>query len=172
MKKAALIVATHNQPVFLTRCVNSLFEFTKYENYQVYLIDNSSTFEVKMAIGKLKEKFPQIEVIRSIDNRGFGGAMNLGMYRGMQDNCDYFVLISDDTVMEENWLNNMIAAAEQGYGIVGPLCNYVCEKEQQIQSYGNQKPGGIIQVNSKPDSFIVGLNPLITRETIKRIGVL
>lgn len=154
-------------------CIESIRKYTDNTEtpFEIILVNNGSD-------DKNSEKLEKMGgyhfYVKSKHNKGFPGGMNMGIRQAMLDECKYIVLASDDTqYTHKDWLRNMIEASQEyDAGIVGPLSNYVCEREQQMNTYGGELPNQHIHLADKHDAFIAFVNPLITRSTIKRIGYL
>lgn len=173
VETSALIVLSYDTPRLSKRCIESIRKTLTLEKkkYSIFLIDNGSTPENSLQLSKIGGvNF----FIKTKVNRGFAGGMNIGIREAILRGFNYVMLISSDTQYQQaDWLHNMICASKtNNAGIVGALSNFVCEREQLIQKYGNNMPNKYIEINKKPDSFIVFINPLITRDTIKRLGYL
>jgi GT2 family glycosyltransferase len=83
-----------------SQCVGSLLE-NNYPNLQVYLVDNGS---VEPCGERLKEQFPEIEIVVLPKNQGFAGGMNRGLERALEDDPDYIFLLNNDTLIHSNAL--------------------------------------------------------------------
>lgn len=169
-EKAAFIILASNTADFADKCIQSIRKETKWEDYEIILVNNGSNSEETDKLLRIKGVD---EHIHSKTNKGFAGGMNMGIRSAMLIQAEYIFLLNCDTLVTPNWATQMIRCSnETGAGIVGCLSNYVCEAEQQIQSYQGKTPGCYINVSSKPDSFIVFLVVLLRRSTVKKLGYL
>ncbi|MDP3244579.1 MAG: glycosyltransferase family 2 protein [bacterium] len=103
---------------FLADCRNSLrvLNYPK-EKYAVYIVDNQTTAATR---DYLKIEYPETVLVASEENRGWAGGNNLGVERAWQDGCQDFVFLNMDTVVEADWLKELVAAAYQDIPFGGP----------------------------------------------------
>jgi len=119
----SLIIPTRNGEALVRQCINSILEKTKYDNYEILLIDNGSDDPGALAYFQTVAQHPRIRVIR--DDRPFNySALNnnaVALARG-----DYVALINNDIeVISPEWLGEMMSYATQpGVGAVGARLFY------------------------------------------------
>lgn len=169
-EKAAFIVLACNTSDFTEKCIASIRKETTWPDYEIILVNNGSN-------EKESEKLLAItgvsEYVHSKTNKGFSGGMNIGIRSAMLMHAEHIFLMNCDVLVSKDWATQMIKCSkETDSGIVGCLSNYICEEEQQIQTYGGKLPNRYIDISSKPDSFVVFLVVLLRRDTIKRLGYL
>lgn len=87
---------------------------------QIIVVDNSPTEEDAIYI---KEHFPEIYLIKTKDNLGFGRANNLGIRYALNNGCDYVLLLNQDAWIEQDTILKLVAIAEKypEYGIISPI---------------------------------------------------
>ncbi len=117
--KVSIIILNWNGLSDTIECLNSLKELT-YPSYEVVVVDNGSQGDDAKA---LKERFGcSIHLLCNDRNYGFAGGNNIGI-RFAQDNLnpDYFLLLNNDTVVEPNFLDEMVkvADADPKIGVAG-----------------------------------------------------
>ncbi|MEP7337859.1 MAG: glycosyltransferase family 2 protein [Acidobacteriota bacterium] len=115
----AVIVLNYNGARWIERCMGSLIE-TDYEDFKVILVDNAST---DGSANIVQAKFPQVEVILNPDNEGFSEGNNIGIRKALADGASYVVLLNPDTIVEPEWLRELIEAGEiaSEAGILGAV---------------------------------------------------
>lgn len=101
----SVIVINYNGKEFLKDCLESIYGQT-YHNFELILVDNGST---DGSVQFIKEKFPDTILIENKENLGFAVANNQGIEisRGK-----YVALLNNDTVVDRDWLKNLVTAAE------------------------------------------------------------
>jgi GT2 family glycosyltransferase len=116
----SILVPTKDQLPVLRRCIESLLETTRYQNYEVIIIDNNSeTPEALEWLAQLEQvgedkvrimRYPQPFNFSAINNAAAQAA------RG-----DYLVLLNNDTaIIEADWLDALLNHAQRPeVGIVG-----------------------------------------------------
>ncbi|RBB96294.1 glycosyl transferase family 2, partial [Pseudomonas sp. MWU12-2115] len=121
----SIIIPTKDKLECLEPCLASLFGITVYQNFEVLLIDNGSedpeTFEY---YEKVQSHYPgRIRVLSYDAPFNFSAQCNLG---ATEARCQYLLLLNNDTeVIFANWLERMLATAQQlGLGAVGARLLY------------------------------------------------
>lgn len=104
---------------FLADCRDSLrgLDYPK-EKYTVYIVDNQS---VPASQDFLKSTYPEAVVVASEENSGWTGGNNLGVNRAWQDGCQDFVFLNMDTIVDKDWLKELIKAAYSEIPFSPPL---------------------------------------------------
>lgn len=117
--KVFVIIVTYKGKRWYDKCFGSLRESTI--PVQTIVVDNTPGNEDAAYI---KEHYPEIHLIKTEENLGFGRANNLGMRYALDNGCDYVFLLNQDT-----WLDTTdvieklshIAERHPEYGIVSPM---------------------------------------------------
>jgi GT2 family glycosyltransferase len=75
--------------------------------------------------------------IQTGDNLGFAGGNNVGIRYAQYQDCEYFCILNNDTVVHSNFLNHLIQASLEVYnaGILGPKILFY-NNMSVIQSFG------------------------------------
>ena len=89
---------------YLKKCIHSIFELYKNDNIEIIIIDNASTDESKLYLSKIPKKH-WLKIIHNLENKGFAGGNNIGIKKA---SGDYIVLLNNDTVVTENWIEKLI----------------------------------------------------------------
>jgi GT2 family glycosyltransferase len=116
--KLYTIIVTYNGMQWIERCINSLFSSSLKTH--IIIIDNLSSDGTPEYIS---QHFPQVELIRSDVNLGFGKGNNMGMRKALDDKADYVFLLNQDAWVEPNTLEQLIDVhrSNQEYGILSPV---------------------------------------------------
>ena len=77
----------------LSECIQSI---DKKKNYEIIIVDNSSSDN---SINYVKNKFPEVNIIKSKYNRGYAGGCNLG---AKYAKGEYLFFLNDDTILTKN----------------------------------------------------------------------
>jgi len=114
-----VIVLNYNGKRWIERCLVSLGN-TQYSNYRVILVDNASTDASAEIVASC---FPQVETISIPHNLGFSVGNNIGINQALSEGAEYVVLLNPDTMVEPNWLEELIRAGEKvsEAGILGAV---------------------------------------------------
>ena len=101
-----VIIVNYNGMVYLPACLESLFK-TDYPLFSVTLVDNASQDGSVMWV---KERYPEVRLIRNRQNLGFGRANNIGIEKG---SAPYIALLNSDTVVKQGWLKPLVETARK-----------------------------------------------------------
>ncbi len=177
---------------FLADCRESLRK-TQYpaDRLAVYMVDNASIEESERY---LRSEYPEAVILPSKENMGWGGGNNIGMRRAFADGCGAVVLLNMDTIVEEEWLQELVkvAASDPMVGIAQStllLHPRSADGRVLINSLGNEIHflgfgfcrgyGGVDSIYPLPTTtyqlpeitYASGAAMYIKREVIEKIGL-
>jgi len=111
----SVIIVSYNTRDLLRECLRS-FLATQSGDYEIWVIDNSSS---DGSAEMVEQEFPQVRLVKSEANLGFGKANNQLV---AASKSDHVLLINPDTVLTEDILGPMLdyLGANPSVGIVGP----------------------------------------------------
>lgn len=92
----SIIIVSFNTQDMTMQCLNSIFEKTKDIDIEVIVVDNNSVDGTQQ---KLKENYPQVRLIESTENLGFGRANNCGIKSAKGK---YLFFLNSDTILLNN----------------------------------------------------------------------
>ena len=128
--RVSIITLNWNGLENTTECLESLKKIT-YPNYEVIVVDNGSEGNDAQV---LEERFGDyIHLIKNDKNYGFAGGANIGMrYALNNSNPDYLLLLDNDTVVDPEFLTEMVKVAEAApaIGIAGAMIYYYDQPER------------------------------------------
>lgn len=103
-------------------CLASL-EKLDYPNYEVLVVDNSSTDHSEE---KIREAYPDVTLLQTSVNLGFGGGTNFGIDHALRQGADYVWLLNNDTVVDSKALETLVkeALSDDTIGMVGSKIFY------------------------------------------------
>ncbi|MGH9820962.1 MAG: glycosyltransferase family 2 protein [Pyrinomonadaceae bacterium] len=103
-------------------CLASLEKLT-YKHIRKIVVDNGSRRNEGEII---KEKFPDVTVIRNDDNLGFCGGCNTGINHAVGEGADFVLLINNDAMVSADLIEKLMDGflAVENPGAVSPI---VCE---------------------------------------------
>jgi len=109
-----IIIVNYNGKELLEKSLPSI---VKYTNADICVVDNNSTDD---SLSFLKNNYPNINVVESEENLGYGNAHNLALET--HPNYNYYVFMNNDITVTSNWLEEMIKVfnTKEGVGAVGP----------------------------------------------------
>ena len=105
----SIIVPCWNQLEFTRQCIAALVRHTRMP-WELIVIDNGSTDGTGAYVSGVQDAAAvPVTVIGNGENRGFPAAVNQGL---QQARGDYLVLLNNDVVVTDAWLDQLIALAE------------------------------------------------------------
>jgi GT2 family glycosyltransferase len=126
--KAAIIIVNWNGKQYLQDCISSILNQTYY-HYEIYFVDNGSTDD---SVAYVKNNYPNIKLICLDKNYGFAKGSNRGIEVAFKDKTvSYMVLLNNDTIVDVNWLKELIKTADidENIGAVGSKMIFYHHKE-------------------------------------------
>ena len=131
--KVSIIILNWNGKKDTIECIKSLQKIN-YLNYEILLVDNGS---LDGSVECFKKNYPEIELIENDINLGFAEGNNVGIKRALSNKTDYILLLNNDTILDNNFLDELIEVSESDsrIGIVGPTV-YHYGKLNKIQFAG------------------------------------
>jgi GT2 family glycosyltransferase len=115
--KVGIVIINWNGLSDTIECLRSL-ENIRYHNYNVIVVDNNSYGN---DAATLKNEFSNIKLIELKKNLGFANANNVGILIALSEKADYILLLNNDTIVDADFLLEMIKIAETDARI-GILC--------------------------------------------------
>lgn len=125
MTKILVSLVNFNGTKDTIACLDFL-EKVKIQNFSlsVVVVDNASKDDSVLSIKKYvsSKQNKSIKLIESKENLGFAGGQNLGIKYGMENVIDYFVILNNDVILNENFLIELLKTfdREKNCGIVSP----------------------------------------------------
>jgi GT2 family glycosyltransferase len=130
--RVVAVVLTWNDTELTGRCVESVLA-NGYRPLQVLVADNGSS---PACAPVLKERFPDIETVTLLKNRGFTGGANRGIERALELQADYVFFLNNDTTVDASAVERLVEALEErpDVGVASALLLFPGE-EPTIQFY-------------------------------------
>ena len=107
--KLVVIILNWNRYQDTIDCVYALQRQT-LKDFVMIIVDNGS-WDGSPAI--LRERFPDVQIIRNETNLGYAGGNNVGIRAALDMGADYVLLLNNDTLPEEEFLEQLLS------GIIG-----------------------------------------------------
>jgi GT2 family glycosyltransferase len=123
-----VVVLNWNSRAMTAECLRSLLEMDAGA-FEIIVVDNGSQDGSAEA---LRAEFPGITVLRNERNLGYSGGCNVGIREALQRGAEYIVLLNNDTIVERNFLRELLQEAERypGAGLVSPKIYYAGEPDR------------------------------------------
>jgi len=172
--KISIVIPNWNGKKYLKECLDSLKKIN-YINYEVLIVDNGSSDD---SVNFIKENYPDILYIANDKNFGFSVACNQGIKKALAEGAEAVLLLNNDTVVEENFLQKMVEVLQdEKVGIVGSKIYYYNNEKRIWYAGGNYikwRSSGQHKYWMKMDrdslrgvketDFVTGCNMLIRKE--------
>ncbi len=197
MHRVAVIIVNWNGLEDTLTCLSSLAKLnTEDFKVDIIVVDNGSTDD---SVRVIQKKFPKVTMLLSVENFGFTGGNNRGIWYARGLGYDYIWLLNNDTTVDANALRELATVlASDGVGIAGSKIYFAPGKEFHTNRYKDEERGnvlwyagglidwgnmyashrGVDEVDhgqydkSQETEFITGCSMMIKREVFEHIGVL
>jgi GT2 family glycosyltransferase len=175
--KVYAIIVTYNGSEWINKCLGSLRE----SSYPVgcVVIDNNSTDNT---VEIILQDFPEVHLIRSKTNLGFGKANNIGIKKALEDGVDYFLLLNQDAWIAPNTVACLLdgITSTPEWGVISPLHydgsgidldfgfnQYLAKQfsQKEIEDFKNQEDDRVRQCD-----FINAAAWLVSRQCVEIVG--
>lgn len=136
----SIIIPTRDNHAVLARCVDSVLEKTRWQNYEIVIIDNGSKDQATLDYLTSISKNEKVKVIRHDVPFNFSELNNVGV---QNSSGELLLFLNDDTeVLQEDWLERMGGYAQQKHvGAVGAKLLYGDGQSIQHAGVVNLKSG-------------------------------
>lgn len=122
--KVCIIIPNKDSVVVLKRCLDSLFEKTLYDNFEVLIVENNSCDEETFEYYRIaQECHRNLRVITWEEGFNYSKINN---FAANNTNADYLLLLNNDTeVINPGWLTSMVSLCQRPeVGVVGAKLLY------------------------------------------------
>lgn len=115
LPRVRVVVLNYDGGDMTMRCLESLraLDYPK-DRLELVMVDNAS---IDGIVDRVKAECPDVRVVESFANRGFGGGCNLGIGDPAAGEYDYVALINNDAMAEPEWLRPLVDALEADTGL-------------------------------------------------------
>ena len=116
--KVLVIIVSYNFERWIDRCLGSLR--SSVHPVDTVVIDNASHDQT---LQRIKQDYPEIRLIESKTNLGFGRANNIGMEIALTEGYTHVFLLNQDAWIEPDTIGTLVGLSEQypSYGILSPV---------------------------------------------------
>lgn len=172
IRKVAIVVLNWNGGDDTIACLDSLAGLD-YPEIAVIVVDNGSADD---SVARIRAAKPQVRMIETGKNLGFGGGCNVGMRAAIADGADYVWLINNDATVATDALTELVRVAEKDERI-GAVGSVIFDQGQRdrVQLWGGGKVNlwtGASRHRRTPGrvDFISGASALIRSRALKEVG--
>lgn len=131
MINATIIIVTYNHAAYIADCLHSLLALDPAP-HELIVVDNASR---DATVNVVKEQFPDVRLVQTGANLGFGGGCNFGV---RVTKADYIVLANPDLVVRPDWLMHLCEPLDRWdhVGVAGGKLLY--RDDRTIQHAGGE----------------------------------
>jgi GT2 family glycosyltransferase len=101
----SVVIVNFNGASLLQACLDSVYA-QPYRPIDVVVVDNASTDD---SVAMVRQRYPDVRVVCNESNLGFAEANNQGVAVAKGNKV---VLLNNDTIVEEHWLEGLLEAAQ------------------------------------------------------------
>ncbi len=173
MSQVAVIILNWNGWSDTIACLESLRRLD-YPDYYLIVVDNASTDD---SVAQIKKAMPDIEVLQSGANLGFGGGCNIGIRLALAKGADYVWLVNSDAVADPRALSALVQVADENpaLGSVGSVL-YEADQPGKVQLWGGARVNlwtgrSRHRLVAMPLDFISGASLLLRRGALEDVGL-
>ena len=115
----SIITINYNESDVTLDLLHSIRKLS-YSNYEVIVVDNASPNDNP---DRIKENFPEVNLIKSQENLGFAGGNNLGV---KQAKGEYLLFINNDTIVPTDFIQPLVETLQNDdkIGMVSPKIKF------------------------------------------------
>ena len=126
----AVIILSYNAKDELRESIQSVLS-SSYKNLDVIIVDNDS---IDGSVEMVLTEFPNVHIIKSQENLGFGGGNNIGMRSAVKLGADFMFFLNDDAVVDKNTICELVdyLCLNQEVAIAVPL---ILQKDTNLILY-------------------------------------
>ncbi len=134
----SIVIVNHNGKKWLKDCLDSITR-QSYRSFEIVVVDNASTDD---SVGYIRKYYPDVKIVISKTNIGFGRANNLCV-RSTRGDIIFF--LNNDTVLERDLLEKLLRNREKNkFNITGP----------KIIDYGGKEIHGRYKMTIDPTGYL------------------
>lgn len=126
---ATVIIVTHNHRNYIKECIKSVIG---NESLEIIVIDNQSTDKTPEFVEK---NFPNVKVIRNLENSGYGAANNIGADLSTKA---HLVILNPDTKLEPDSIENLLKPLVENSDII-TIPKVLVYNGEMINTCGNKQ---------------------------------
>jgi len=146
-----IILLNWNGYTDTAECIRSLYRI-KNPSFVMIVVDNGS---LDGSVARLREEFRDVVYLENKENLGFAGGNNGGIRYALEHGADYVLLLNNDTVVEEGFLDALVQAAEKHDEEI-PLSPPFSKGEERHPPFLKGGKGGFEWLSSSEKIGVVG----------------
>lgn len=111
MLKVSTIIPCHNRKEITLKCLSSLRQIpcSEFQHF-IYLVDDQSTDGTRESVQK--QFHDQVTILDGNGSLFWTGAINMGIQKALNDQCDVIHLMNDDVIFDANFLKSLVQSVK------------------------------------------------------------
>ena len=137
-KRVAVLMTCYNRRETTMKCLQALYgqDFPEHLEFEVYLVDDGCTDGTHEAV---REEYPRVKVLQGNGNLYWCGGMRVAFAEALKHDFDYYLWLSDDTVLFSHALSTLLDTSysvEEQFGHQGIIVGSAKDTETGEHAYG------------------------------------
>ena len=173
MSQVAVVVLNWNGWQDTLTCLSSLLAL-EGPAPKLLVVDNGSSDD---SVAQIKAKMPELELIQTGANLGFGGGCNAGIRQALADGAEYVWLVNSDATVDPAALSALLQVAhdQPAAGAIGSVL-YEMDTPHAIQLWGGGRVNLWLgfsrhQANAASVDFISGASLFLRSAALSEVGL-
>jgi GT2 family glycosyltransferase len=145
MKNIYIVIVNYNGEKDTLDCLNSLKKiYHKNIHLSTIIVDNNPENRINIAENDFSDL--NLKIILSSVNAGFSAANNLGIKEALKNNADYILLLNNDTLVKDDFLEKLVMFADKKpeAGLISPKIYFAKGYEFHKDKYKESELGKVI----------------------------
>ena len=144
MKKINIVIINYNGEKDTVDCLNSLKK-VKHDGFELDAVVVDNYPENRIKLDEKNYKDVNLKVIFNPVNLGFSGGNNVGIKEALKNDADYVLLLNNDTLVKEDFLQELLEFAEKNpeAGLIVPKIYFAKGFEFHKDRYKDSETGRV-----------------------------
>jgi GT2 family glycosyltransferase len=144
MKKISIVIVNYKGQKDTVELLESLLKIEK-SGHDLFTVVVDNFPGERISLNEDKYKHINLKIIYNEENLGFSGGNNVGIKEALKDQSDYILLLNNDTIVKENFLQNLFDFAEKKpkAGLVVPKIYFAKGYEFHKNKYSEKDLGKV-----------------------------
>ncbi|MBR6164257.1 glycosyltransferase family 2 protein [bacterium] len=130
-KDVSVIIVNYNTAQMTAESIKSVYEKTNGLDFDIFVVDNASKDN---SCELIEQTFPEVKLIKSEENLGFGRANNLAI---KESGAKYVFLLNSDTILKNNAVKILFDFMEENETVGACGGNLFNKEDKHTISYFN-----------------------------------
>lgn len=144
MVKTALIILHYKGEDDTKACLDSLRD-SKIQNIDLSLIVVANNPSASL-VSDARTVYPELTLIENKENVGFAEGNNIGIRKALELQCEYIVLLNNDTLVSSDIISKLVthANSQNSIGLISPKIYFAKGYEYHKERYKENERGKVI----------------------------